>query len=115
MACTGLHAFKLVLNQGFVDELESAPAAAKPALTALARLYGLTRLERDLGTFLAAGALAPRQAPDLRAEVNALCGALMAGDGRPALALCASFGIPDHCLAAPIAFDWRAIGEEITL
>lgn len=97
--------------QGFVEELGAAPAAARPALTALARLYGLTRLERDLGTFLAAGALAPDQAPALRAEVNALCAALAARGGRPALALCAAFGIPDHCLAAPIAFDWRAIGE----
>ena len=94
-----------------MEELGSAPAAARPVLTALARLYGLVRLERDLGFFLASGALAPGQAPLLRAEVNGLCAALMAGRGRPALALCAAFGIPDHCLAAPIAFDWRAIGE----
>ncbi|KAK9843434.1 hypothetical protein WJX81_002331 [Elliptochloris bilobata] len=97
--------------EGFVEELAAAPAAAGPALTALARLYGLVRLERDLGFFLAAGALTSAQAPLLRSEVNGLCAALMAGDGRPALALCAAFGIPDHCLAAPIAFDWRAIGE----
>jgi hypothetical protein len=41
--------------QGFVEEVQSSPANAKPALTLLATLYGLTRVERRLAFYLAAG------------------------------------------------------------
>ena len=41
--------------QGFVEEVQKSPEHAKPALTLLAALYGLTRVERNLAFFLAAG------------------------------------------------------------
>ena len=41
--------------QGFVEEVKKSPEDAKPALTLLAALYGLTRVERNLAFFLAAG------------------------------------------------------------
>ena len=41
--------------QGFVEEVKKSPADAKPALTLLATLYGLTRVERSLASYLAAG------------------------------------------------------------
>ena len=41
--------------QGFVEEVHKSPEDAKPALTLLAALYGLTRVERNLAFFLAAG------------------------------------------------------------
>lgn len=42
-------------TQGFVEEVQKGPANAKPALTLLATLYGLTRLERRMAFYLAAG------------------------------------------------------------
>ena len=36
-------------------EVQKSPEDAKPALTLLAALYGLTRVERNLAFFLAAG------------------------------------------------------------
>ena len=41
--------------QGFVEEVQKGPANAKPALTLLATLYGLTRVERRMAFYLAAG------------------------------------------------------------
>ena len=46
--------------QGFVEEVQKSPEDAKPALTLLAALYGLTRVERNLAFFLAAGESTPR-------------------------------------------------------
>ena len=54
--------------QGFVEEVQKGPANAKPALTLLATLYGLTRVERRMAFYLATGALLPVQA-----ELKALC------------------------------------------
>ena len=45
-----------VAFQAFSEELQTAPAAAQGALGKLATLYGLTRVERGLAFFLAAGA-----------------------------------------------------------
>ena len=50
----------LMITQGFVEEVQSSPASAKPALTLLATLYGLTRVERRLAFYLAAGMLLPQ-------------------------------------------------------
>jgi len=91
-----------------------APSAARPALTLLAALYGLSRVERALAFYLASGAFAPADAAAVRAAVNAACGALSADGGWAALRLADGFGIPDHCLDAPIAFDWRQIGSDVT-
>ena len=38
-----------------MEEVQKGPANAKPALTLLATLYGLTRLERRMAFYLAAG------------------------------------------------------------
>ena len=100
----------MCMQQGFVEELKRAPAAARPALEALARLYGLTRVERHMAVYLATGALKAKLAPAVRLAVNGTCAALSAQGGKPALLLCDGFGVPDHLLAAPIAFDWKAIG-----
>lgn len=50
----------LMIMQGFVEEVQSSPANAKSALTLLATLYGLTRVERRLAFYLAAGMLLPK-------------------------------------------------------
>lgn len=46
----------------------------------------------------------------VRVQVNSLCSQLSADAGRLALQLCEGFGIPDHLLQAPIAFNWQQIG-----
>ncbi len=48
----------------------------------------------------------------VRSAVNAACAVLSSDSGWAALRLAESFGIPDHCLQAPIAFDWRQIGSQ---
>ncbi len=48
----------------------------------------------------------------VRAAVNAACVVLSSDGGWAALRLAEAFGIPDHCLQAPIAFDWRQIGSQ---
>ncbi len=76
----------------------------------LAQLYGLSRLQRSLDFYLVAGALNRADVAAIRTATAELYGALTAGGPRcAALALCDSFGIPDHLLQAPIAFDWRKV------
>ena len=67
-----------------------------------------------MAVYLANGALQPEHAAAVRLAVNASCAALAAQGGKPALLLCEGFGVPDHLLAAPIAFDWKAIGSQGT-
>lgn len=93
-----------------LQEVAAAPAAAKPGLAAMAQLFGATRVERHLAHYLEAGVLTGADAAALRGSVNRACKQLGGGGAAPALALCQAFGIPDHLLAAPIAFNWRTIG-----
>lgn len=46
----------------------------------------------------------------VRQHVNKMCSQLAVDSGKLALLLCEGFGIPDHLLQAPIAFDWMQIG-----
>jgi acyl-CoA oxidase len=79
----------------------------------LATLYGLTRVERGLASHLASGALTGGHAAAIRTAVNVACATLSADGSRAALRLAEGFGVPDHCLEAPIAFDWRQIGSNV--
>jgi acyl-CoA oxidase len=98
-----------------------APEALRPALRAAALVFGASRAEGALAHHLASGAVAAPAgaargggAAALRAALNAQLRELGGGNGSvglaPALALVDGFGIPDHLLAAPIAYDWRKIG-----
>jgi len=90
--------------------IATAPAASRAALEQLCALYGVTCLERDAAFFLAAGCITGADLALVKAEQRALCSSLVAGGKAcAALALCEGFGIPDHCLQAPIAFDWKKI------
>jgi acyl-CoA oxidase len=96
-----------------LQEAQAAPAAAaKAGLRAMALLFGATRVERSLASYLAAGVLNGADAAALRAAVNKACRQLGGNGARPALVLCEAFGIPDHLLAAPIAFNWRRMGMD---
>lgn len=93
-----------------LQEVDRAPDSLRPALSLLAQLYGLSRLQRSLDFYLAAGALNRADVVALRNATVELYGALTAGGPRcAAVALCDAFGVPDHLLQAPIAFDWRKV------
>ena len=92
----------------FVSEAQTGPAAWQSYLTKLALLYGLSRVENSIGSYLAAGALPGGALAPLRRKINSLCGEFAKDKARAALELCDGFGIPDHLLQAPIALrDWR--------
>ncbi|KAL3161189.1 hypothetical protein ABBQ38_009556 [Trebouxia sp. C0009 RCD-2024] len=99
------HAYRMLLQQA-----QEAPPSLGAPLQLLGSLYGLTRLERSMAHYLASGVLQGSHATAVRAQINRLCGQLSANSGRLALQLCEGFGIPDHLLQAPIAFDWQQIG-----
>ncbi len=46
----------------------------------------------------------------VRLQINKLCSQLSADAGKLALLMCEGFGVPDHLLQAPIAFNWQQIG-----
>ncbi len=83
------------------DELDED--SLRDPLTRLRQLFGLYRIEQNLDWFLEAGVVERSKSKAIRGEVNALC-----DEVRPqAEALVDAFGIPDACLAAPIATDDR--------
>ena len=43
------------------------------------------------------------------------CRELSEDGGLTLVKLCDGFGIPDHLLQAPIAFDWRLIGADVSM
>ncbi len=89
-----------------VEQFQQAVAgledeALAPVMTRLYDLWALWRIESDRGWFLENGYLEGSKAKAIRSLVNRLL-----AEVRPdALGLVEAFGIPDNCLAAPIAFD----------
>ncbi len=84
----------------FVSAIEVVEdESLRKTLTALRRLFALSRIEADLDWFLEAGYVSSSKAKAIRGAVNDLC-----DEVRPqAEALVDAFAIPDSCLAAPIA------------
>ena len=77
----------------------TADPEVQDVLEALRQLYGLARIEADLDWYLEAGYVESNKAKAIRGAVNDVC-----DEVRPvAEALVDAFGIPDACLAAPIA------------
>ena len=64
--------------QTFLTEAEEAPAALKGPLQLLAQLYGLTRLERSMAHYLAAGVLTGTLLPQVKLVGHKLCCKLLA-------------------------------------
>jgi hypothetical protein len=63
---------------------------------------------------LQVGLLNGADAAALRLSVNRACRQLGSGGlAAPALELCKAFAIPEHLLAAPIAKNWREIGQTL--
>jgi len=90
---------RVVLDR-FVDAVDRVEDdTLREPLDRLRRLFALSRIEENLDWFLEAGYVESNKAKAIRGTVNDLC-----DDVRPhAEALVDAFGIPDSCLAAPIA------------
>lgn len=85
----------------FDEECERcADPEAKRWLVRLGDLHALARIEETAGWYLESGWFAPEKARAVRKEVEAL----MREIAPAAVGLVGAFGIPDACLAAPIAF-----------
>ena len=90
---------RVVLDRfsAFVETVDSEEVRA--SLDRLRQLFALARIEDNLDWFLEAGYVESTKAKAIRGAVNDLC-----DEVRPqAEALVDAFGIPDACLAAPIA------------
>ena len=93
------HVERIVL-EAFHDGMARAPSpGAAERIGVLASLWALARLEADRGWFLECGYFEAPKARAIRAEVNALCRALLPH----AELLVDAFGIPDEVLDAPAA------------
>jgi acyl-CoA oxidase len=95
-----------VVFEAFAAGVRGCPDAGLQGwLERLCDLYALSRLAADMGWFVEDGYVEPWKARAIRKEVERLCVEVRAG----AVDLVNAFGIPDTCLAAPIAF-----GEALT-
>mmetsp|Transcript_11803 Transcript_11803/g.32165 ORF Transcript_11803/g.32165 Transcript_11803/m.32165 type:complete len:632 (-) Transcript_11803:1268-3163(-) len=105
---------ELFCLDNFSEEIDAAASPElRPVLLLVASLYGMTRLQRDAAFYLEAGIMDTADRISLRERVNGAFDILVADGGRLALGLCEAFGIPDHLLQAPIAFDWRRTGMHV--
>jgi len=93
------HVERLVLEQFLKGVAAVKEPGLKTVLGRLCDLYGLSCLDSASGWFLEHGLLEGAKARAIRKEVERLC-----AEVRPdAVALVDAFGIPDTCIAAPIA------------
>ena len=97
------HAYieRVILEQ-FLEVVESQKATSLgPVLKKLCDLFALHLIEKYRGWYLEQGYIEGAKSKAIRDQVLLLCKELSADS----LALVDSFGIPDQCLAAPIALD----------
>lgn len=83
--------------------LDEASPALRQLLGPLLELYGLTRVESDLGWFMCEGVLGQHAAKAVAPRARQLC-AELAPHWQEVIA---GFGIPDYLVAAPAAGDWE--------
>lgn len=93
------HVERLTL-EAFVRAEDRAPPALRGALTRLRALHGLCILEQHLGWFQVEDYVESARAKAVRKQVPVLFEELLPD----AVGLVNAFGIPEACLAAPIAF-----------
>jgi len=90
----------LVLRSFEEEVAKVSDPEAKRWLTRLGDLHALARIEETAAWYLEDGSFAPEKARGVRKEVQIAMRELAPA----ATGLVAAFGIPDACLAAPIAF-----------
>lgn len=99
VAVANAHIERVLLEQ-FVAAVERADEADIHAqLNTLRQLFGLWNLDQDLAWFMENSLVEPPKARAIREQINALCLELR----QQAVHLVDAFGIPEGCLAAPIA------------
>ncbi|HEX5715381.1 MAG TPA: acyl-CoA dehydrogenase [Thermoanaerobaculia bacterium] len=89
-----------VILEPFTVAVEASSGGEREVLTLLRDLFALWRIEEDRGWFLETGHMEGMKTKAIRALVDRLC----IETRRHALSLVEAWGIPDECLAAPIAF-----------
>ncbi len=90
---------RVILEQFAATVDACQDAELKAVLKELLDLFALVQIEKHRGWYLEYSYLQPRKSKAIGREVDQLC-----ADLRPkAVALVNAFGIPDECLAAPIA------------
>lgn len=89
-----------VILEPFTAAVEASSGGEREVLTLLRDLFALWRIEEDRGWFLETGHMEGVKTKAIRALVERLCSDVR----RHALPLIEAWGIPDECLAAPIAF-----------
>ncbi len=105
VALAWAHADRIAL-EAFDDALRGAKeagtvdAATLAHLDTLGALHALTRIRDEAELFLSEGYVEPAKVSAIRKETTSLLDELAANAG----AFVEAFGIPDACLAAPIAF-----------
>jgi len=90
---------RVILEQ-FIAKIKSLPdQSLRAPLKRLCDLFALTRLEQGKGWYLENGVMSGVKSKALTRLVTRLCAEV----SEDAVALVDAFGIPDECLAAPIA------------
>ena len=84
-----------------------APPEARGLLDKMVLLFGASKVEKKIGFYMGCGLMSHDEGNAITEMVDNLCEDLCKNDARDALDLCSAFGIPDHLIQAPIAFDWR--------
>jgi acyl-CoA oxidase len=100
VALARAHVERIVLERFLAGVEACPPGALREALDRLSDLWALWRLEQDAAWFAENGYFEASRARGIRAVVDQLCAEVRID----ALPLVEAFGIPDACLAAPIAF-----------
>lgn len=100
LALAHAHVERQVFDAFAAGVLACTDAGLRGWLERLCDLYALSRLAADMAWFVEDGYVEPWKARAIRKEVERLCGEVRAA----AVDLVDAFGIPDSCLAAPIAF-----------
>jgi acyl-CoA oxidase len=101
VACAQAHIERVMLEKFIegVDNCEDKDVAAQ--LDTLRQLFGLWHMSQDIGWFQENSLIEPMKARAIREQINQLCNEVR----QQAVHLVDSFGIPDKCLGAPIAFS----------
>jgi len=93
------HVERVILEQFILQVNRTADAGCKAALKRLCQLFALSQIEKNKGWYLESGYMEPVKTKAIRKLVNQLCWDIR----QDAVPLVDAFGIPEVCLAAPIA------------
>ena len=90
-----------------IDCIRTSDDSLAAPLSEVLTLYGIHCIEKDLGFFLSTGILTPAQGRQVVAVSRQYCTIIAS----QAIGLVDAFGLPDHCVTAPIAADWVKYNE----